>query len=449
MDGTCIVWPSPVLPQLLSNDTNINPLERPITTYDISLIACLHPVGSILAPLVCGRIADKSGRIKALLFFVFINMCFLIILTFASDIKLIFIARFMNGFCFGGSCVILPIFVSEITADHNRGKFCCLLSLFLPLGQLFGYITGSLLPMRYFTLICIVPILVHLVLVLLLVPETPVFLLLKGKRIAAGKSLKKYRSYSCPIKVEEDIKILEYTNEQTTNGQKAGLKSLFLLRASRQGFIINVGLAFFAMGTGVGVIFPFMGPIFQEAQIGISGDMTAILVCSLKIITFIMVVQFVERVGRKPLMLLSSIFCSISLLCLGIYFFMKENNYNSYKSYSFIPVASMLFYVFAYSIGAGPLVGTIITECFASDVRSTANSTINFISKFFYSILLAMFPISSQYFGISGCVWFFSIFCALSTIFIYIMLPETKGKSIHEIQEILRNRKGYSDIPTR
>lgn len=438
VDGTCIVWPSPVLPQLQSNDTNVNPLASPITMYDISLIGCLHPIGSILAPLICGKITDIFGRKMTLLFFVVINICFLTVLTIAGDLKLIFVARFMNGFCFGGTSVILPIIVTEITTDYYRGKFCCLSSLFLPLGQLVGFITGSILPMRHFTLTCLMPLVVQLFLILLFLPETPVYLLLKGKRIAATRSLKKYRVRMSTELLEEEINMIDWTNQQTASGQKARLKSLFSQRSSRQGFVINLGVSIFAMGTGIGVIFPFMGPIFQDAQIGISGNTTAIIVCSLKIIIFVLATQFVERVGRKPLMLTSAISCSISLFCLGLYFFLKENNYKSYQKYLFLPVTSMFFYVVAYSVGVGPLSGTIITECFASDIRSIANSAIHFISKCLNSALLALFPIGLQYIGITGYVWFFSIICGLSSVFIYKMLPETKGKSIHEIQEILR-----------
>lgn len=439
-EGICIVWTSPVLSVFQSNDTNLNPLGRPVTSYDVSMIGALYPVGCAISPFVFGKLIDVIGRKNSLILMAILNIIFFIVLAFSSNIICIFIARFMNGISSGGSSIAIAIFLSEITEDHNRGKFGCLLSLFLPLGQLYGYVMGFLFPVKYFTIICAIPLVIHTLSLLHYIPETPMYLLLRGKRYAAAKSLARYRGAKNLQEIERELQLMEFTMEKTTRGHEGGLKSLFSHQPTRRGFIVSLGLFFIKLGTGVAVLFSFMAPIFEEAGTGLSGNVIAILVGLLKVGVYFFVSQIVEKLGRKPLMLSSVISCSIALFILGFYFFMKENDYSVYRSISWLPLASVLLFIMAFSVGAGPIPTAIIGELFATNVRSTAVSTVTFFGRIFHSTVLALFPIVVKYIGVSGCMWFFSGFCVFGAVFIYVLMPETKGKSIYEIQEMLKGK---------
>lgn len=445
-DGISAVWTSPVLPKLQSNDASINPLQHGITSYEVALIASLYPVGSILAPFPCSKLIDGIGRKNTLLAMAILQACFFLVLALASNLMWVLIARLVIGFCSGGSFIAASIFLSEVAEDHNRGKMCCILSLFWPLGQLYDYVIGPFFSVKNFTLLCMLPAVMQSLFLLFYIPESPVYLVQTGKRHAAIKSLRRYRSNPTAQKVEEDIETIQYTIERTTNNHKGGLKSLVYHKASRRGFIISLGLFMTKVATGISIIFGFMGPIFEDAQIGISGNITAIIVCSLKISVYFCVTQIVEKLGRKPLILISVTFCSISLFFLGLYFFMKERRYGSYQNYTWLPIVSIFFYIVTFSFGVGPIPSATFGELFASNVRSIAVSTVIFCNKIAVSLSIALYPIVVTYIGVFGCMWFFSGFCVFCAVFIYAMMPETKGKSIHEIQEILRGKKNYLEI---
>lgn len=211
---------------------------------------------------------------------------------------------------------------------------------------------------------------------------------------------------------------------------------------------MGFGMIIVQMGTGVSVMLSFIGPIFEEAQTGLSGNMTAVIFGSVKITIFFVVSQIIEKLGRKPLLLVSTTLCSISLFFLGFYFLLKERNFDIYQSFTWLPVASVLFFVVAYSIGLGPVPLTTINELFASNVRTTAFSAIAFLGTLYNMILVTSFPILMKHVGISGCMFFFSASCALGVVFIQLVIPETKGKSMHEIQKMLKGeRNTWEKIP--
>lgn len=349
----------------------------------------------------------------------------------------------MNGICVGGFLAALPIFMSEITDDHNRGKFGCLMSLFVPIGQLYCYILGYFFSFKLFSLVCAIPILANILPFFFFVPETPVHLLHRNKRIAALTALKKYRSNLNDSEIEKDMKLMQYTIEHTTQNHVGTWMSLFCYQPNRRAFIIGLGMFMTQSGCGIIALMSFMGPIFEEAQVGISGNMVAILVGILKIVIYFFAANEVERLGRKPLMLVSATLCSILLFFLGTYFYMKDNNIFSYQNYSWLPISSILLLISAYAFGLGPVSQATIGELFPSNVRATAISTIMCLAIIFGSTLSSTFPLLSTSIGIFGCMWFFSANCLIGAVFICFMMPETKGKSIYQIHEMLKEKKNY------
>lgn len=429
-----------MVPKLQSNNTDVNPLGYPVTSYDISLIVAAFAIGNVLIVPISGKLADSVGIKNMLWILMMFNTIFLIALAFAKSLVCMLISRTVNGMCLGASMTMVPIFLAEITDDHNRGRLGCLMGLFLPLGQLYAYVMGFFFSYKYFTLTCALPVLVGTIFLICFVPETPVRLLQKGKRKEAIHSLAKYRSYLAASALEKEIDIMEYSLERTTKDNEQTWTSLFSQQPTRRALLIGFGTFAVQISSGCAVLLSFMGPIFEQAHTGLSGNMTAILVGSLTIFAFFLAAQIVEYVGRKPLLLFSSISCSLPLFVLGVYFFMKENNFSSYQNISWLPVASILFFVVGYSFGIGPLPMTTLGELFTTEMRATALAVIGFCVTLFSCIFLTVFPILMEHIGVSGCMWIFSFNCLLGTAFIYFKVPETQGKSILEIQEMLTDK---------
>lgn len=133
---------------------------------------------------------------------------------------------------------------------------------------------------------------------------------------------------------------------------------------------------------------------------------------------------------------------------LGLYFYLKNVVEQDMASLSWLPVASLVVYIAAYSVGWGPLAWAVMGELFASDVKSKASSiTVIFcwviafcITKFFSNIEQAL--------GTYTAFWIFAVFCVVSVLFVFFLLPETKGKSLQQIQDELRGIKHSTVVGT-
>lgn len=401
----------------------------------------LFSFGNVLSLLFGGNLVDGIGRKNTLIIMSIINGIAFIFLAFATNIILILIARTMNGICLGGFMVSLPIFISEITEDHNRGKFGVFMGLFTPVGQLYCYTMGFIFSYKFFSLTCVIPIFVGVALLLFFVPETPIHLLHKNNKCVALESLKKYRSNLTTEELEKNIQLMECSMKKSAKDGDGNWKSIFSHQPTRRGLIIGLGMFMLQNGSGIGVLMSFMGPIFEEAEVSISGNVIAILVGILKIFTYFLVANVVEKSGRRLLIFVSAIMSSIALFILGAYFFLKENNFGSTQKFSWLPVASILFFIFSYAIGLGPVPNATIGELFPVNIRATAFSIITLFSTIFNSILSSTFPLLVSYIHISACMWIFSGFCILGAAFVFFLMPETKGKSIDAIQEMLKDHR--------
>lgn len=141
-------------------------------------------------------------------------------------------------------------------------------------------------------------------------------------------------------------------------------------------------------------------------------------------------------------MLGSTITCSISLFFLGLHFLLREQNYSLLRDYFVIVI--MIIFIISYSFGAEPIPTATVVELFASNVRTTAVSTIILLSRSFESLLI-IYPTVVKYIGDYGCLWIFCGLSAFGTVFIYLVMPETKGKSVYEIQILLKGKRNYCD----
>lgn len=432
-----------MIPMIQSNDTDVNPLETAVSSYDLSLISGVFTLGILVALLIGGKLVDAIGRKKTLIIMTSFNGVFLLVVAFASEMKLILLSRFVTGLCTGSLMSSLPIFIAEITEDHNRGKFGCIMNTFTPIGQLYCYSIGFFYSTRYmlFSVLCAIPLLISVLPFMFFIPDTPDYLLSKNKREAAVKSMKKFGVNLSLPEIEERIKKLEYTMEEERKNRSGNWKTLFSHQPSRRGFFIGLGMMLTQNGSGTGVLMSFMGPIFEEAHVSISGNVTAILVGIIKVITYFFVASIVEKSGRKFLMLVSALSCSLFLFVIGLYIFLKERDLGSYQNYSWVCVASILLFICSYSIGLGPVPSASLSELFATNVRAIGCSATSFIGQICNGILSAAFPIMTTYLGTSVCIWIFSVNCLLGAAFVFFLMPETKGKSMSEIQEMLKEKR--------
>ncbi|XP_056641541.1 facilitated trehalose transporter Tret1-like [Diorhabda sublineata] len=439
VSGTSVVWTSPVIPKLTSNDTQVNPLGTPATTTDISMIAASPIITSLIGALVLPRLSDTIGRRMYLLTMGVGLLISHILLAFSASVLLIVISRCIVGTFLAGSFSVIPIYVTEICEDHNRAKFGCYLGLFHQIGHFYCFIIGPYFSMRILTLLLMIPIIPFLISFFFL-PESPAYLLSKGKENKCRQALKKLRNTKDSSKIESEFhKLVESDKTKNFATKSPGYLSFFTNKETKVGFMLALLPCQVQILSGITVIMSFLAPLFNSAKTSISGDHVAIAVGILKISCFFLTSAVVEKLGRKRMLIYSSVGSGLSLFGLGCFFYLKHINSQLLDKLGWLPLTLILSYVGLYSLGIGPIPMAIMHEMFPAEYRAVAGSLLTTIGNIIMFTIVFSFPLITASIGSHWAVWAFSSFCIFGALLIHIFLPETKGKSLSEIQDILQS----------
>lgn len=430
--GQGYAWTSPSIPKLNGDiDPEHNPLKQPITLLEESWIASLQSLGAICGPLFTGPLSNKIGKKRTIILFFTTVLISDIILIVAKRVIHFYIARFMIGVGTGCVLSLIPLYVAEISDVSQRGSTSILISLSMTSFQLFTYIIGPFITIRTMAIISLVPSLLFIISFGPFVPESPYQLVFQNRMDEAKQSLKKLRGH---INVDQELEEIILTVRQTQT--KIIFRDLFQHKVVKKCMIISLGVLFFQQCSGIVAIISYLQTIFDSSGGAISGDKSVMLVGLVQFLTVIIVIKLVTCVGRKTLILYSFSGLFISLVTLGMYFYLYSKGYNM-KSVSWLPIVCVCFYIFCFNFGIGPVSWTILGEIFPQNLKSHLSSMATF-AMFFTSFLITLiFPSLSEYLGVAGTLWIFAGFAFFGIIFVYIFIPETKDKTFLEIQKLL------------
>lgn len=436
--GIAFAWSSPTIPQLNGSiDPENNPLGYSISPSEESWIASLVPLGSAFGPVIFGYLADKLGRKNALLLAMIPLIVSFLMKAFASNIITFYFARAIGGFGSGGVFTVVPIFMGEIAEDRNRGALGCFMPVFCSMGFIFSYCVGPFVSIMWFSLVSAVPSALFIIFVFPLAPESPHYLVSKNKDAAASKSLHRLRNISA-VHVSAELKdVKKYVEDSFSN--KGKLKDFFSSRGLRLGIITTVGLMMVQQGSGINVFLSYMNSIFAASASSIPSDVSTIIIAVVQTIIVCVTSLVIDKLGRRLLLLISAGGTCLAQVFMGTYFYMKDNKYEV-DQLSWLPMSSLVLFMIAYNLGIGPLPWAILGEIFPPNMKSVA-STVTTTSCLCLSFLMTMvFPYFIIYIGMAQSFWFFSCCCLCGTFFVFCTVPETKGKSLQEIQVMLNKK---------
>ncbi|XP_074041135.1 facilitated trehalose transporter Tret1-like [Leptinotarsa decemlineata] len=436
--GACIVWTSPVIPQLKSNNSEINPLKDPITTIQVSMLFGIPSMCMILSTLLFGKLPDIIGRKYTLLCTsLTILLASLLMFLFPNHVYIYIIGRSFVVLGYGLVPSVLPIYLNEICEDHNRAKHGCLMMFFMPLGSVYSYIVGPTTTVRWFTLLCAAPLIPQIAFLLVLVPDSPIYSAAKKDRATTIGILKKLRSNKCEEEIEEDYMKIETTLETRNEAFGGGFKKLFGTRSLRRGVLIGLVVYLSIPLSGATLVMAYLAPIFNDTDTNLSGNTVALLAGIVKLVFFFVTFVIVGKFGRRPLLLFSSITTALTLAVTSVYFYLNEVNSTGVDQLKWLPVLCVLVYIACFSSGIGSIPTPLLSELFPDDMRSTACSFVRTFITIISTLCALSFPLLVDYVGVYSCFGIFTVCCFLIFIFMYFLLPETRGKSFSEIQELL------------
>jgi facilitated trehalose transporter len=270
-------------------------------------------------------------------------------------------------------------------------------------------------------------------------PETPLYLLSKGKSSEAQKSLMWLRGADSHEDIAEELICIEASLENSINSDSATLKDLMKPSVLKPAFICLMLMLFQQFGGINGVTF-YSVDIFKDAGTNINDNLSAIILGIVQVVFGFVSTVCVERLGRRILLTVSELGLTVSLFALGTYFYIKAENPESAANLGWLPLTSLIVYVMSFNFGVGPVPWTLMGELppahakgFVSSLTTAFSWGLGFIiTKFFKDMITTL----TAY----GCYWLFGAISFAGLVYCIMFVPETKGKSALEIQRNFEKR---------
>jgi SP family galactose:H+ symporter-like MFS transporter len=404
-----------------------------LSTFALEIIVSGVLAGAAVGALTGGRLADLFGRRTLLIVTALIFAAGAILCAAASSPGMLIVGRIIVGLGIGLSSSTVPVYISEVSPPDARGWTVSLFQLAITLGILLAYLVdyafAQMQGWRWMFGLALVPAAIFGCGMLFL-PESPRWLARRGHNDAARAVLSRIRGTS---DVETEFQEIERSLAEAV---EQGAWRDLLNPGLRPALIVGIGLAVFQQVTGINTVIYYAPMIIQSA--GISSASGAILTTAgigvVNVLMTVVSMWLIDRIGRRPLLLTGIAGMIVTLGSLGWAFHFAGRG----PVLSWLAVISMMVYVASFAISLGPIFWLLIAEIYPLKVRSSAEglaATFNWISNLIVTLTFLTFV---QAMGASRTFWLYGLFAIGAWVFSYHLAPETKGRSLEEIEEFWR-----------
>lgn len=398
-------------------------------------------VGCIIGVAFSGDLSDRLGRKKLLFLSAFLFLISAVGCALIHSLSLLITFRLIGGLGVGIASIVVPLYLSEIAPANIRGRLVTCYQLAITVGILLAYVTNSLLlshsesalsfvSSSLFDLIyvsevwrgmfSIGTILAVLFLVgLLFVPESPRWLMRKGLVSEGLLILKKINNGEEPA-----VSTAAQGVEENDSGS---YKELFSPRL-RKALLLGILLPLFSQLSGINAIIYYGPTILNDAGIALSNSFLGQIIFGVAnlLFTFIAIWK-VDDWGRRPLYIVGTLGATVSLVVTGVFFYLGMTT-------SVFLIISMTLFLACFAFSIGPLKFVVASEIFPTNIRGKAMGVSIMVMWVADTIMGQLTPVLLREAGSAVTFWVFGFFCLIAFITVYKLLPETKGKSLEEIE---------------
>jgi len=409
-------------------------------TISSALIGCV--IGGAMAGFISKSIGRRNGLVIAAIAFTIsaIGAWNPEKLNFFGTLPVFsfVIYRIIGGMGVGLASMLSPMFIAEIAPANMRGKLVSWNQFAIILGMLVIYFVNLLISRtgneewlvtegwRWMFFSGVIPSSLFLIL-LIFVPETPRYLVMKGKEDKALKVLKKISGEKNAPKILQEIK--DTLHETSIPWLSYGFLVIF----------IGILLSVFQQFVGINVVLYYAGNIFRN--MGSSTDSSlvqTIIVGVVNLVFTVLAIFTVDRFGRKPLMIIGGVGMAISMIALGFAFY--------FGKVGIVALIFMLTYTAAFAMSWGPVTWVLLSEIFPNSIRSAMSIAVaaqwiaNLVVSWTFPMLNDNLALTAK-FNHGFAYWIYGVMGILSAIFIWKLVPETKGKTLEEIEKLWQKKK--------
>ncbi len=477
--------------------------EFNLTEGQVGWVVSSPSFAAMIAMLFSGRLSDILGRKKILLVVAFLYAISALLSAYANSYEMLYIARMIGGLAFGAALILAPMYIAEVSTAENRGKLVSIQQLNIVLGFFVAFLSNYFFNKyntpestflndenvwRWMLGVEFFPAILYF-LALFFVPRSPRWLYLKNKFDDAKKVLNIIHGES---RGQQEIESIEKNIQAEKNKSKVVIKDL--LKKSLR-FILVVGLIVGVLQqiTGINAVYFYATSIFKQTGIGTDASFSSgVLLSTITVIFTFVAMYLIDRMGRRPLLLIGTAGIAISLLLCAYGFkqakyelsveeissfqFSEANKLEPYANQVFendvdfknamkmalgnqvyskndgaileaattmnatLVLIGILGFIACFAFSLGPVMWVLLSELYPIKYRGLAIGVIAFINSFISSVVQLIFPWELSNLGNAMSFFLFGAIALIGFFVLLKILPETKGKSLEQLEhELVRN----------
>ncbi len=403
--------------------------EFALTDSGLGMVAALLTIGCLIGALFTGYFTDKYGRKKVIITTAVLYIISAIGCALSGSSAMLIIFRFLSGLAVGATSVAGPMYISEISPAHNRGKLVSMNQFAITFGILLAYIADYLLlgfgenSWRYMLAVPAIFGTTYLIFLLTSLPESPRWLLSENRKDEAVNVMKKIGGQQL---IDDELPEMErvFLIDEGKRGIHFG--EIF---KGKTGKIVIIGtlLAAFQQITGINAVIMFAPEIFQSSgSEKVDLMMLSVIVGLTNFFMTIIALWLVDKKGRKTLLLWGAAGMVISLGYLCFEFAKPVQNSTGV-------LIALLVYISFFAASFAPVMWVIISEIYPNRIKGVAMSFSTAVSWLCVFLTVYFAPVIQGAFGLNYLFGIFGVFSVLAFVFVKIWIPETKGKTLEEI----------------
>jgi SP family arabinose:H+ symporter-like MFS transporter len=414
--------------------------EFALTEFELGWAVTSMPLAATIAIFISGPLADRFGRRAVLRLATCAFAASALLAALSENFATLIVARLLGGYGVGAVLVTAPMYIAEISPSAWRGRMVSFNQLFIVVGALTAFVSnylimrfggGSAENWRWMLGIGVVPAIPYFF-SLLVVPESPRWLAMHGQLPAARRVLARLTGSE---RADTELEAVLVSLEHEAKRQKPVLAEI-LNPALRRVLVIGLLVGVLQQITGINSVLSYAVVIFERAGAGANASfMHTVFVGLVNVVFTVLALLLIDRVGRRPLLMFG---------CLGIGAFMLLASYgfqveDEAKS-SMLVLIGVLGFVASFAFSLGPGMWVLFSEIFPNRIRGLAISCVGVVNSAVCVIVQFVFPWEIKTLGSSNTFLIYGVLALVGVVFVWRVVPETRGRSLEELEEALVRR---------
>ena len=415
--------------------------ELTLSTFMTGFVVSVLIIGAMIGAGVGGRLNERLGRWRVLLITAIIFTIGPFGFIFAENVGLVIAARFTLGLSAGLAAVTLPVYLSEIAPTRIRGAVTSFYNFAIVTGQFMGFIAGATLAgfeaWRWMLGLAVVPSILFFI-GLFFIWESPRWLVQQHREEEAWEVLRYDRTEEEARQELDEIKEIERIEEEEDTNDWRELLAPWV----RPILIVGIGLAILQQTMGINSIIYYTPTTLTNVGFGAQGASIAnIAIGFMNIFAGLFAIYYADRLGRRPLLLFGAIGTTLALTVLAATSLLGGTP-SGIGLVGIITLACLALYILFFQASWGPMVWVMLGEIFPLGIRGAATGLAIFLLWGANFVVALVFPIMLDALGVGWSFAIFALICFGAAVFVYTLVPETKGRSLEQIETDLRGAQG-------